>query len=130
MFHLKLIRGLSYTGHGISATKKNPVVQTNDKDAAEALTGSGYFQLLEGSGELSAESGKTGHIDKESLESMKTEELKKLAQDMGIDVTGFRKKSDYIKTIAAEEVTPGPEETGSNEIDYGEGSPTMVDLQQ
>ena len=46
----------------------------------------------------------TGHLDPEQLETMTTEQLKALAADMGADVTGCRKKADYIAAIVSVEV--------------------------
>lgn len=137
MFHLRLIKARSYTGHGLSATKKNPDIYTEDKATADALAASGYFQLVEGNGELSSEPSPesqqpvAGHLTRAQLEDMKTEQLKQLAQDMGINVAGFRKKADYVEAIIATEVTADPESgENGNEVDYGEGSPTMAELQQ
>ena len=36
---------------------------------------------------------------------MKMDNLKKLAADMGIDITGIKKKDDLVAAIAAVEVT-------------------------
>lgn len=52
MYHLRLVKALSYTGYGLSATKKKPDVFTEDGNIAEALVDTGYFQLIEGNGEL------------------------------------------------------------------------------
>ena len=50
---------------------------------------------------------------------------------MGVDTTGFKKKADYVEAIIAVGVIPGPEtDEDGNEVDYGEGSPTMVELQE
>lgn len=45
MFHLRLIKGLSYFGI-VSATKKNPDVYTDDKATADKAVASGYFVLV------------------------------------------------------------------------------------
>ena len=56
-------------------------------------------------GEPSGDSGKlTGHLDPSDLETMTIENLKKLAVDMGLDVSGCKKKADYVAAIAAVEV--------------------------
>ncbi len=44
MKHLKLKRGFSYTGHGVTATKANPNVSVADDDLAEKLLATGYFE--------------------------------------------------------------------------------------
>lgn len=46
----------------------------------------------------------TGHLDPADLETMTNENLKKLAVDMGLDVSGCKKKADYVAIIAAAEV--------------------------
>lgn len=46
----------------------------------------------------------TGHLDAAQLETMTNEQLKRLAADMGVDVTGCKKKADYIEAIVAVEV--------------------------
>lgn len=140
MYHLKLVKSLSFTGV-VTATKKNPDVFTEDKAIADAAVATGYFGLVEetdGEGSTGAGEQITGHLDKEQLESMEYNDLKKLAADLGVDTKVVKKKADLIEAVAAIEVsvpkqeeTPGSEE---NEVDYGEtdgeGSPTMVSLQE
>lgn len=46
-----------------------------------------------------------GHLDPDALKQMKMDNLKKLAADMGIDITGIKKKDDLVAAIAAVEVT-------------------------
>ncbi len=58
----------------------------------------------------------TGHLDREQLESMDYNELKKLAADMGVKATG-KKKADLIDAIAAVEVELGDEVDPDNEDD-------------
>lgn len=132
MYHLRLIKGLSYTGV-VTATQRKPDVFVEDKATADKAVATGYFKLLE-SKEATAQPApaQAAHLDTAQLEEMKVDDLKKLAADMGIDTTGFKRKADYVEAIAAAEVTPGPEtnEEGENEVDYGEGSPTMIDLQE
>lgn len=72
------------------------------------------------------------HLDKAQLDEMKFDDLKKLAVDMGIDITGIKKKADLVDAIAAVEVEPGEPVDDENEVDYGEdaGSPTMIELQE
>lgn len=132
MYHLKLIKSLSYTGI-VKATQKKPDVFVEDKAIADAAVATGYFKLLE-SREATAQPApaQTAHLDTAQLEEMKVDDLKKLATDMGIDTTGFKRKADYVEAIAAVEVTPGPEinEEEENEVDYGEGGTTMIGLQE
>lgn len=130
-YHLKLTKALSYCGV-VKATKKNPDVFVEDKAAADAAVASGYFKLLEIVENMKDESpAQVSHLDQSQFEKMKVDDLKKLATDMEIDTTGFKKKADYIEAIVAVEVTPGPEnDEEDNEADFGESSPTMVELQE
>ena len=45
----------------------------------------------------------TGHLAKSQLEEMTIQQL----QNLGVDVTGCKKKADYVDAIAAAEVTAG-----------------------
>ncbi len=107
MYHLKLCKGLSYSNGKVTATKRNPGVFVDDKATADALLASGYFKLISGpeaSGFLP--SGEVlGHLDPEQLESMTIPELKKLAEDMGVDIKGLKAKADIIAAIVAVEVS-------------------------
>ena len=47
MYKLKLARGMSYTGHGLKATKKEPYVNTPDKAVADYLVESKLFEFAE-----------------------------------------------------------------------------------
>ena len=51
----------------------------------------------------------TAHLDAEQLNTMTIEQLKGLAADMDVDVTGCKKKADYIAAIVAVEVELGDE---------------------
>lgn len=125
MYHLRLCKALSYTGV-VSATRKEPDVFTEDKAIADKAIASGYFQLVEEAEETQATI--KGHLDKRQLEEMKVDELRQLAEDMGIDTSSLKKKAELVEAIAAEEVeAPAQDE---NEVDYGEGSPTMIELQK
>ena len=128
MYHLKLIKALSYLGV-VKATKDKPDVYTDDEATANAAVASGYFKLVEDT-EADNSSENTVHFGKSQLEDMKIDDLKGLAADIGIDTTGFKKKSDYVEAISAAEVIPSAEadEDGA-EVDYGEGSATMAELQ-
>ena len=129
MYHLRLVKALSYTGV-VEATKKKPDVYVEDKATADAAVATGYFKLL-GSAEGEPEpAAQTGHLDRGQLEDMKLNNLKKLASEIGIDIAGFKKKADYVDAISAADVIPGEEAGEDNEVDYGEGSITMIDLQE
>lgn len=133
MYHLKLIKALSYSGV-IEATKQHPDVYVDNKAIVDRAVATGYFKLVEETEESSNdEEGvlQTGYLDEAELADMKFDDLKRLAADMGIGTKGLKSKADYAKAIAAVEVMPDPEIDGEeNEIDYGEGSPTMTELQE
>ena len=138
MYHLKLMKALSFTGI-VTATKKNPDVFVEDKATADAAVATGYFKLIEeaeepteggeekepGEGGGDKEPGEGGG-DKEpgkKLEEMTVPELETFAVYKGISLKGISKKADIIAKLKAE---LGEAET-ENEVDYG--SPTMMELQ-
>ena len=49
----------------------------------------------------------TGHLAKSQLEEMTIQQLQNLAGDLGVDVTGCKKKAEYVDANAAAEVTAG-----------------------
>lgn len=130
MYHLRLIKALSYTGL-VSATQKNPDTFTEDKAIADGAVASGYFTLIKDEAEEEQQEAKY-HLNKAQLDEMKFDDLKKLAADMGIGITGIKKKADLVDAIAAVEVEPGEPVVDENEVDYGEdaGSQTMIELQE
>lgn len=129
MYHLKLIKALSFTGI-VTATKKNPDVFLEDKATADAAVATGYFKLIE-EAEEPPEGGEEkepgeGGGDKEpgkKLEEMTVPELETFAAYKGISLKGISKKADIIAKLKEE---LGVAET-ENEVDYG--SPTMTELQ-
>ena len=129
MYHLKLVKALSFTGI-VTATKKNPDVFVEDKATADAAVATGYFKLIE-EAEEPTEGGEDkepgeGGVDKEpgkKLEEMTVPELETFAAYKGISLKGISKKADIIAKLKAE---LGAAET-ENEVDYG--SPTMTELQ-
>ena len=46
MYKVKLIKGRSYTG-AVRSTKKAPFAEVKEKETADALVASGYFELVE-----------------------------------------------------------------------------------
>lgn len=129
MYHLKLMKALSFTGI-VTATKKNPDVFVEDKATADAAVATGYFKLIE-EAEEPPEGGEEkepgeGGGDKEpgkKLEEMTVPELETFAAYKGISLRGISKKADIIAKLKEE---LGAAET-ENEVDYG--SPTMTELQ-
>ena len=59
----------------------------------------------------------TGHLAKSQLEEMTIQQLQNLAGDLGVDVTGCKKKAEYVDAIAAAEVTAG----GAVDDEYADG---------
>lgn len=107
-YHLKLIKGRSYTGFygAVKATRKAPDAFVDDKATADAAVASGYFKLVEGNDEQGMV---TGHLDRAQLESMKLDDLKQLAADLGLDTKGLSKKAEFVEAIAATQVeAPAP----------------------
>lgn len=97
MYHLRLIKALSY--HGIvKATKKNPDAYTDDKATAEAAVATGYFEIV---GKPTV-ADKT-EDDKKDLSKMTVTQLKAYAEEHGIDLTGHTTKSDIIEAINSAE---------------------------
>lgn len=80
MYHLRLIKSLSYTGV-VEATSKNPDVFTEDKATADAAVATGYFKLMEDDGAAAPAPEQTAHLSKAQLEEMKFDDLKSLAAD-------------------------------------------------
>lgn len=64
-----------------------------------------------------------GHLDPEQLATMTNEQLKNLAGDLGIDVTGRKKKADYVDAIMAVEVEAGDIENGDELPDLSAADP-------
>lgn len=128
MYHLKLVKALSFTGI-VTATRKNPDVFVEDKVTADAAINTGYFKLIEEMQESpeNGEEKEPGEGDKESgkkLEEMTVSELETFAAYKGVSLKGISKKMDIIEKLKEK---LGEEET-ENEVDYG--SPTMTELQR
>ena len=129
MYHLKLMKALSYYGV-VKATKKNPDVYTEDKATADAAVASGYFKLVdeaqeppEGGEEKEPGEGGGNKEPGKKLEEMTVPELETFAAYKNISLKGISKKADIIAKLKDEL----GEET-ENEVDYG--SPTMTELQK
>lgn len=118
LYHIKLKKAMSYTGI-VNATREEPNVYTRDKDIATAAVRSGYFDLIDveedeakadsalltAAGEEAEEGSIPAHFDKGYLDSLSITDLKKLAGDLGVDVTKSMKKDDLVAAITAETVT-------------------------
>lgn len=121
-YHLKLKKALSYNGI-VCATRKNPDVYTEDKKVAEAAVATGYFDLVAYEDNQPPTDGNTdmvkGHLDFDQLKKMGKDELKDLAEKLGIDATGLKTKEDYAKAIAAVECE-APADGEGTEVDFSQ----------
>lgn len=126
MYHLKLKKGMSYTGV-VHATKKMPDVYVEDKQTADAAVASGYFTLIGMTTPTEERDVAEGYLEKEQLESMTVEELKRFASTYDVDISACKVKADYVNAIFDAHVIIEVE--GVNKIYYGEGSETMIALQ-
>lgn len=113
MYHLRLIKGLSY--HGVvSATKKSPDVYTDDEAVYAAAIASGYFeeagaapeQPFMAAPEKPAEQAKKAKPETEQkpeavtgLSKMTVDELKQYASIKGIALEENMKKGAILKAI-------------------------------
>lgn len=109
MYHLRLIKGLSYTG-AVSASKEHPDVFTDDPEKYSKAMKSGYFEDLTGhEDDLCAPDFEDNGIDDEQEEEasaseekfyeMSVENLKSYASLNGINLGSAKKKDDIIKKI-------------------------------
>ena len=126
MYHLRLIKALSYNGI-IKASKKHPDVYTEDKAIADAAVATGYFAIVAElevphaeaekppMGEPPADSGAELETpDYEALSRQTKNELTEYARAHGISTDGCRTKADILEAISA----------------YYGGSYTMMELQK
>lgn len=76
---------------------------------AEHFVSAGVAEYVGGAIEVDEadEQEVTGHLAKSQLEEMTIQQLQNLAGDLVIDVTGCKKKADYVDAIAAAEVNAG-----------------------
>ena len=76
---------------------------------AERFVSAGVAEYVGGAIEVDEadEQEVTGHLAKSQLEEMTSQQLQNLAGDHGVDVTGCKKKADYVDAIAAAEVNAG-----------------------
>lgn len=119
MFHLRLVKGLSYDG-AIHATRSSPDAFTDDEATASYAVASGYFALVdepaaqEGASAEEEEASSEETPDLEALAAKSKAELTAFAEAHEIDLAGCRTKADILEAIS---------------VAYG-GSYTMIDLQK
>jgi len=117
MYHLRLCKGLSYSGI-VSASKREPDVFVEDKSTADQALATGFFTLIEGSDKAPAPKTQTGTIT--ALDTATTAQLKEYAAANGIDIKGLTRKDDILARIReaeAAKVGAGTGEGGSNAPD-------------
>lgn len=126
MYHLRLIKGLSYSGD-VEATRNVPDAYTLDEAIAKNAVASGFFKLIEDAEGAPDEQGENDGRRVE-LETKKLDELRDIAEGLGIDHKQHKNKAALVDAIIEAE---NKEEY--NEVDFGgsdEESPTMIELQR
>lgn len=106
MYHLRLMKGLSYSG-AVSATKDHPDVYVEDEKRYQAAMKSGYFEEIsctETVDDTDVDPSESQECTEkeasgDSLDDMSQTELKAYASLNGIDITGLKKKEDIVKAI-------------------------------
>lgn len=119
MYHLRLIKALSYTGV-VEATRQHPDVLVEDNATAEAALATGYFKLV--GVEQNPDDGEDGQPIGKKLREMTVPELETCAAYHTISLNGLAKKADILAKIS-EELDVDPDDV----VEYE--SPTMVELQ-
>jgi hypothetical protein len=109
MFHLRLCKGLSYSGV-VTATKQKPDVFVEDETIAKAAIATGFFTLVEGSEIVPPPVTPTGTVTKR--DTMTVTQLKAYAKENGIDLGDAARKEDILAAIAKAEA--GDDETGGS----------------
>ena len=120
MYKVKLIKGLSYTG-AVHATKEDPYVDVEDKETADAVVATGYFELVEETADDNNDGGKNDESGATDYNKMTVPQLEAYAAEKGIDLAGASRKAEIIAKIAAAE-TADDNNDGENDgaADYGE----------
>lgn len=110
MYHLRLVKGLSYSG-AVSATKDHPDVFVEDEKKYQRAMKSGYFEEIANAPEKSVgtESGReedrlpaeveAGERPADTLVDMNTTELRAYASLNGIDTSGLKEKEEILNAI-------------------------------
>lgn len=85
MRHLRLKKGLSYTGPSVQATKARPDVFLEDDAAADAAVATGYFEEVAGAGIVLPPGAPTGTV--EAIDTMSATRLRSYAKKKGLTLT-------------------------------------------
>jgi hypothetical protein len=116
MHRLRLAKGRSYTGYGVTATALAPDVEAGSKKLSDALIATGRFVLA---GETKADTG----ADDRPVGRMTEKELDVYAAENGIDLAGLTKKADKLARV--QEALANAGDGGS---DGGDGEGDGADL--
>lgn len=109
MYHLRLIKALSYTGV-VEATKQRPDVYVEDKAIADAAVATGYFKLIKDEGEEFILEELFQRILAEEAEKTQDNEEKECAIPL-------HKELRLTAPDENEEKTPNEEENKMNEVE-------------
>lgn len=115
MAKLKLVKARSYSGL-VRVTAKQPFVDVDTDEEAQALVATGYFELCASTApDVSEEDEAEGSSpDYDALSAKTKAELTAYAAENGIDIEGCKTKADILEAIS---VANG-------------GSYTMMELQE
>lgn len=110
MYHIRLIKGMSYSG-AVTATRRHPDVFTENEAEYTSAMKSGYFEDLTGADEKAGpgkenpgeedvkEPGKENPGEKDTFSDMNVDELKAYAEANGISLAGAKKKAEILSAI-------------------------------
>lgn len=102
MAKLKLIKARSYSGL-VRATAKQPFVDVDTDEEAQALVATGYFEFCASTSPDTSdkEEAEGSSPDYDALSAMTKAELLKYAEENDIDVEGCKTKADILEVISA-----------------------------
>ena len=110
MYHIRLIKGMSYSG-AVTATRRHPDVFTENEAEYTSAMKSGYFADLTGADEKAGpgkenpgeedvkEPGKENPGEEDTFSDMNVDELKAYAEANGISLAGAKKKAEILSAI-------------------------------
>ena len=110
MYHIRLIKGMSYSG-AVTATRRHPDVFTENEAEYTSAMKSGYFEDLTGADEKAGpgkenpgeedvkEPGKENPGEEDTFSDMNVDELKAYAEANGISLAGAKKEAEILSAI-------------------------------
>lgn len=110
MYHIRLIKGMSYSG-AVTATRRHPDVFTENEAEYTSAMKSGYFEDLTGADEKAGpgkenpgeedvkEPDKENPGEEDTFSDMNVDELKAYAEANGISLAGAKKKAEILSAI-------------------------------